>query len=298
MSRKTRKSREDSIFDIIVYFILGIFFVLVAYPLYFIVIASFSDPDAVKRGEVLLWIKDLTLQGYKRILSDSELWLGYLNTVIYAGFGTLLSILCTMGLAYPLSRVQFSGRWPIMVLLLITMYFSGGMIPSYLLIQQLGLRDTRALMIILGMVSVYNVIVAKSFLQANISQELESAAAIDGCGQFRFFWKIVLPLSKSVMAVLVLYYGVAKWNDFMNPLIYIDSTDKYPLALILRDILITASSGLSYEAADPMVLEEKQKIAESIRYGVMIVSSIPVLCLYPFLQKYFVKGVMIGSIKG
>ena len=200
-------------------------------------------------------------------------------------------------MAYPLSRSKFSGRNVIMLILMITMYFSGGMIPSYILISKLNLRNTTFLMVILGCVSVYNIIVTRTFLKSNISDDLEAAASIDGCGSIQFFVRIVLPLSKAIMAVLVLYYGVGKWNDYMNPMIYLDDEERYPLALKLREILLVATSGINYDTLDPTELEKRIQIAESMRYGVMIVSTIPVLCLYPFLQKYFVKGVMIGSVK-
>ena len=292
-----RRSKEDLLFDVLIYAVLGFLLLVVAYPLYFVVLASFSEPGMVNRGEVVFWIKGFNIEGYTRIFQDTTIWRSYLNTIIYTGLGTTLSVVVTMMLAYPLSRSKFSGRNVIMILLLITMYFSGGMIPNYLLVSKLHLRDTVLLMVILGAVNVYNVIVARTFLQANISGDLEAAAAIDGCGSIQFFIKIVLPLSKAIMAVLVLYYGVSKWNDYMNPLIYLDDVGKYPLALKLRELLLVANSNINYDALDPMEAEEKLLIAESIKYGVMIVSTVPVLCLYPFLQKYFVKGVMIGSVK-
>ena len=293
-----RRSPGDVVFDVIIYIILTCMLAVVAYPLYFIVIASFSEPDFVNRGQVVFTIKGFTVSGYNRILQDAELWMSYLNTIIYTFSGTFLAVMTTMALAYPLSRKNFSGRSFLMIFLLITMYLNGGMIPNYLLVSSLGLRDTRTVLIVLGIISVYNVIVARTFLEANISVDLEAAAAIDGCGQIRFFFQNVLPLSKAVISVLVLYYGVARWNDFMNALIYVDDVSKQPLALKLREILISTSASVSFDTQDPLEAEERLRIAESVKYGVMIVSTVPVLCLYPFLQKYFAKGAMIGSVKG
>lgn len=295
VAKKRRKKLTP--FDIVTIIILAIFGFLTAYPMFFCVIASFSDPTEVMLGNVILLPKNITLGGYERMLQDETIWTGYLNTILYVGVGTFLSVLTTMMIAYPLSRTEFGGRKVITIILLITMYFSGGMIPSYILVGNLGLRDTRFYMIIAGLISVYNVIVARSFLVMNIPRDLQEAASMDGCSPIRFFFKMVIPLSKAVMAVLMLYYGVAKWNDYMTGLIYLTDESKFPLALVLKGILITTTSGLSYDTADPMLMMERMKMAESMKYGVMIVSTLPILCLYPFLQKYFVKGVMIGSVK-
>ena len=295
VAQKRRKKLTK--FDVIAIIILAFFGFITAYPMYFCVIASFSDPTKVMLGDVILIPKDITFDGYERMLQDETIWTGYMNTILYVGVGTFLSVLTTMMIAYPLSRKAFAGRKAVTVILLITMYFSGGMIPSYILVGNLGLRDTRFYMMIAGLISVYNVIVARSFLSMNIPQDLQEAAAMDGCSPIRFFIQMVLPLSKAIMAVLMLYYGVGKWNDYMTALIYLSDESKFPLALVLKGILITTTSGLSYDTADPMLMMERMKMAESMKYGVMIVSTLPIMCLYPFLQKYFVKGVMIGSVK-
>ncbi|MFR8035103.1 MAG: carbohydrate ABC transporter permease [Lachnospiraceae bacterium] len=295
VAQKRRKKLTK--FDVIAIIILAFFGFITAYPMYFCVIASFSDPTKVMLGDVILLPKDITFDGYERMLQDETIWTGYMNTILYVGVGTFLSVLTTMMIAYPLSRKAFAGRKAVTVILLITMYFSGGMIPSYILVGNLGLRDTRFYMMIAGLISVYNVIVARSFLSMNIPQDLQEAAAMDGCSPIRFFIQMVLPLSKAIMAVLMLYYGVGKWNDYMTALIYLSDESKFPLALVLKGILITTTSGLSYDTADPMLMMERMKMAESMKYGVMIVSTLPIMCLYPFLQKYFVKGVMIGSVK-
>lgn len=295
--KTVKLSGEDLIFEIVNYAILGLFLLIVAYPLYFVVIASISNPYDVVSGNVYLLPKNITFEGYERIIRDSSIWTGYKNTIFYTTIGTLLSVGLTMMLAYPLSRKHFSGRKFIMVLLLITMYFHGGLIPQYLLVKNLGLRDTWMAIVLLGAVSVYNVIITRSFLEANIPEELEQAAAIDGCSPIKFFTLMVLPLSKAVIAVLVLYYGVGHWNDYFKAMIYLNKSEKFPLQLILRSILVQSQT--TAEMSDDFsVIEEAMRIAEQIKYGVIIVASVPVLILYPFLQRYFIKGVMIGSIKG
>lgn len=291
-----KNSKEDRIFNAAAYFVLAVFAVMVIYPLYFVVIASFSDPYDVLNGNVYLIPKGITLEGYRRIIRDSSIWTGYANTIFYTVIGTSLNVALTMMIGYPLSRGYFSGQKAITTLLLITMYFQGGLIPQYLLVSNLGLRGTRAVMVLLGAVSVYNVIVARSFLQANITRELEDAASIDGCGQLQFFVTMVVPLSKAIIAVLIMYYGIAHWNDYFRAMIYLNKTEQFPLQLILRSILIQSQSLAGSDNIDLAV--ESQRMAEQMKYGVIIVSSVPALLLYPFLMKYFEKGVMIGSVKG
>ncbi len=295
--KKIKKSHEDKIFDTVTYILLGFFMLIVLYPLYFIVIASFSDPYAVLTGKTALLPKGLNVKSYVRIFQEDTIWRGYLNSILYTTTGTLLNVTLTMMIAYPLSRKYFSGRKTIMTILLITMYFSGGLIPTYILVNKLNLRDTFWVMIVLGAISVYNVIVARTFLESNISSELEEAAQIDGCSQFRFFGYMVVPLSKAIIAVLVLYYAVGHWNDYMRGLIYLDKPEKYPLQMVIRSILIQTQM-IEKDTIDIEELNAQMKLAEAMKYGVMIVSSVPVLLLYPFIQKYFIKGVMIGSVKG
>lgn len=290
-------SREDKIFDIVTYVLLGLLLIIIAYPLYFVVIASISDPYAVTSGKVILWPVGVNFRGYSKILQRSDIWIGYFNTFAYTIVGTLINVIFTMAVSYPLSRKYFSGRKVLMIYFMITMYFGGGMIPEFLLIKGLHMRNTFAVMVVLGAVGVFNMIICKSFLEANIPAELEEAASIDGCSSFRFFIQFVFPLSGSIIAVLVLYYGIEHWNDYMRALIYIDDANKYPLQLILRSILIQTELEVS-DSALRETMEEKLKLAESIKYGVIIVASLPVLIIYPFLQKYFAKGVMIGSLKG
>lgn len=294
---KIRRSLEDRIFDFVTTIMLVLVLAIVAYPLYFVVIASISDPYKVLGGEVLMIPKGLNVDSYKKIFADESIWIGYFNSVLYTVCGTALNVALTMSIAYPLSRRYFSGRKVITGILLITMYFSGGMIPTYLLVKNLGLRDSFWVMIFLGAVSVYNIIIARTFLESNIGQELEEAASIDGCSKIRFFFSMVLPLSKAIVAVLVLYYAVAHWNDYMRGLIYLNSADKYPLQLVIRSILIQTQMAAA-DTTDVADIDARMKLAEAMKYGVIIVSCLPTLVIYPFIQKHFVKGVMIGSVKG
>lgn len=293
---KIKNSKEDMIFNIVSYTILGLFALIILYPLYFVLIASISEPYDVLNGNVYLLPKGITFKGYERILNEKSIWTGYLNTIIYTLVGTTLNVSLTMMIGYPLSRKYFSGRKVIMTILLITMYFQGGLIPQYLLISNLGLRGTRAVMVLLGAVSVYNVIVARSFLESNITQDLEDAASIDGCASIPFFLRMVVPLSKAIIAVLIMYYGIGHWNDYFRAMIYLNKTEQFPLQMILRSILIQSQALAGADDADIAV--EAQRVAEQMKYGVIIVASVPVLMLYPFLMKYFEKGVMIGSVKG
>ncbi len=298
-TKKIKSSKEDMIFDILNYIFLGCFLVIIIYPLYFVVIASISEPIDVLNGNVIFYPVGFSLEGYARIFEDITIWRGYLNTIIYTVLATILNVFLTLGIAYPLSRSYFSGRKILLFFLMFTMYFQGGMIPTYMLVSDLGLRNTVAVMVIMGAVNVFNVIITRTFLESNIPSTLEEAATIDGCSQIRFFSRMVLPLSGSIVAVLILYYGIAHWNDYMTALLYLTDEEMYPLQMIIRDILITASS--EAESMDPSMQEslmERVAIAESVKYGVIIISSIPVLIIYPFLQDYFTKSVLVGSVKG
>ena len=291
------RSKEDVVFDIINYIFLGIVLIVCLYPLYFIVIASFSDPVAVNSGDVIIAPIKITFEGYTRLFQDEYIWRGYRNTVMYTILGTALNIFLTMMISYPLSRKRFSGRNILTIFLMITVYFNGGLIPTYLLVKNLDLIDKWPVIILFGALIVHNVIISRVVLQNTITEDLFEAATIDGCSHFTFFFKFVLPLSKALIAVLGLYYGVAHWNEFFNPLIYLRDDKLYPLQLILRSILIKNENSTQL-IGDIESQVQAERIAELIKYGVIIVSSIPVLAIYPFLQKYFVKGVMLGSLKG
>ncbi|PNQ80679.1 MULTISPECIES: carbohydrate ABC transporter permease [unclassified Paenibacillus] len=292
-----RKSKGDMWFDIVNYVMLTIVMLLVLFPLYFVLIASLSDPNLIYSGEVWFFPKGFTLDGYGRIFSDSSIWIGYANSILYAGLGTLIGVAVTVCAAYPLARKGLAGKSAIMWFLLISMFFSGGLIPTYLLIKDLHMLNTIWALVIPGAGGVFNVIIVRTFFQSTIPDEMWEAASIDGCSNTRFFWSIVLPLSKSVIAVMVLYHVVGFWNGFFDALIYLNDENKYPLQLVLRNILVQnqANSGMMIDVES---YAAKMRVTELIKYGVIMVSSLPLLILYPFLQKYFVKGVMIGSIKG
>ena len=294
---RKRVKRGDRLFDFINYLLLGAVALIILYPLYFVVIASISDPTLVNSGQVLLYPKNITFEGYRLIFQREEIWRSYANTIQYTVFGTALGVIVTMLVAYCLSRPDFEGRNFLMTLLMVTMYFGGGLIPTYLLMSNLHLVNTRLILILMGSVSVFNIIMARTFLQSSLSQDLFEAAVLDGCSDIRYFIKIVLPLSKAVIAVLVLYYGVAHWNDYFNGLIYTTNAELQPLQLVLRSILVT-NQLIAQDMTNMENALEAQRIVEIMKYGLIIVSSIPVLAVYPFVQKHFNQGVMIGSVKG
>ena len=297
MKKLKKMSKSDIVFLFIVYATVILISVVILYPLWFVIIASISDPNLVATGEVLLLPKGITFEGFKYIFRDPRIWSGYYNTIRYTVVGTMLALFITVPAGYALSRTDMMGRGLIMKLLIVTKYFSGGLIPTYLVVKSLGLVNTPYVLMILGSFSVFNLILCRTYFLNTMPIELQEAAESDGCGIFQYFMKIVIPLSKSIIAIMVLYYAVGHWNSFFNGLIYVTDSDLYPLQLILRDILITGQS-VDPATVDPESLELMKQIARTIQYGVIIVSSLPVLVLYPFVQKHFVKGVMIGSVKG
>ncbi len=297
MKKTKRTGKRDLLFLIIVHGSVVVISAVILYALWFVVIASISDPNLVASGEVLLWPKGITWEGYKYVLRDKRIWTGYYNTIRYAVVGTIIALFITIPAGYALSRQDMVGRSLIMKLLLFTKYFSGGLIPTYLVVKRLHLVDTPYVLMILGSFSVFNLILCRTFFVNTMPLELQEAAEIDGCNIFQYFIRIVIPLSKAIIAIMALYYAVGHWNSFFNGLIYVTDNKLYPLQVILRDILISGQS-VDPESVDPDALEMMKQIARTIKYGVIIVSSLPVLVMYPFVQKYFVKGVMIGSVKG
>lgn len=295
-----RMSVQDKIFTVFVYLLLGIVMFIVLYPLYVIVIASISDPYAVMRGEVLFYPKDISFVGYKRMLDFSAVWRGYLNTIIYTVAGTLLNVILTMMTGYALSR-DFLGKRVVNFLFIFTMFFGGGLIPTFLLLKSYGLYNNPLIFIFVGAIGVWNVMVARTFMRTSLPNELYEAAVIDGCTHLTYFGKIAIPLSKALMGVLVVYYAVGHWNDFMTGVIYINKMEWQPLQVILRDIL--ASLQMTSESMDLMLQgiqdnSEALRVAESVKYCAIVISTGPMLILYTCMQKYFEKGVMIGSLKG
>lgn len=293
---KVKKTRGDIIFDIVVYGLAAIVMLIILYPLYFIVIASFSDPSQVANGNVWLYPKGFTLDGYKELLKQQDIWTGYGNTVLYTVVGTVIGLAVNIPAAYALSRKDLYGKKVLTFLFLFTMFFNGGLVPTYLTVQQFHLYNTFGVMVLPFSVSVYNIIVARTFFQSSIPADLWDAAQIDGCGNLRYFAQIVLPLSKAILAVLGLWIAVGIWNSYFNALIYLKDTSLYPLQLVLRNILVTnqMQSALGTGEAAQVAL----RMANLLRYSAIIVSTVPIMCVYPFVQKYFNQGVMIGAVKG
>jgi putative aldouronate transport system permease protein len=292
-----RRSKEDKRFDLINIVLLSFVALLVLYPLYFVIIASISNPDRIYSGEMWYRPLEISFDGYRRIFRDGSILTGYRNTILYTTVGTLINVVLTILAAYALSRKDLYGRKIIMLLLVFTMFFSGGLIPTYLLVKKIGLLNTMWALILPKAVGVFNVIVAKSFFEQSIPSELLDAGKIDGCSDFRFFSQIVVPLSKPIIAVMCLFYAVDYWNSYFDALIYFSDEKQYPLQLVLRGILIQTSATFQM-VGDLESMAARQKVAEMVKFGVIIVGALPLLIVYPFIQKYFVKGVMIGSVKG
>lgn len=295
-SNRIRQGLDDRIFDGVVTVIGILIMLIVLVPLIFVVAASFSDPELVLRGKVLLIPKGFTVKAYTMVFENQEIWQGYRNTIFYTVAGTAINIVLTVMAAYPLSRKEMAGRRFFTLVILFTMYFNGGLIPTYLLVRDLGMYNTVWAILIPAAISTYNLIVAKSFFEQSIPQELYESAKLDGCGNVRMLFSIVLPLSKAILAVLVLYYGVAHWNAYFNALIYLRDTTKHPLQVILRNILLLGQT--EQMGSNDVGMGEKIKMVEAIKYSVIVVSSVPILLLYPLAQRYFVSGVMIGAVKG
>lgn len=293
---RIKESFSDYVFLAVVYFFLTCVLLIVLYPLVYIVSSSLSSPQAVSSGRVWLWPVDFSLRGYQVALSNPQIVTGYTNSLFYAFFGTLISTTLTVLLAYPLSRRSFFGRNAIMMFIVFTMLFSGGLIPTYLVVRNLGLLNTRWAMLIPQAVAVWQVIIARTFFQASIPDELVEASELDGCSDLRFLWSIVLPLSKPILAVLVLMYAVGQWNAYFDALLYLKSPELHPLQLVLRSILILNTTATGSMEASAMV--ERRQLADLLKYSLIVVASLPVLIIYPFVQRYFVKGMLIGSVKG
>lgn len=297
MGTKIAEARGDRVFNILNYTILSIFLVIVLYPLVYIVSASFSSATAVITGRVWLWPVDPGLKGYAAVFEYKAVWRGFYNSFYYTALGTIVNVVITVIAAYPLSRKDFVGRNIIMMIFVFTIMFSGGLIPTYMLVRDLGLRNTRWAMIVPTAISVFNVIITRTYFQSTIPHEMLEAAQVDGCTDLKFLAKIVLPLSGPILAVITLFYAVSHWNTYFNALLYLQDRALYPLQMILRSILIQ-------NQIDPnMLLSEedliaRQGLADLLKYSLIVVSTVPVLIIYPFVQKYFVKGVMIGSVKG
>ncbi|MFD1175017.1 carbohydrate ABC transporter permease [Paenibacillus puldeungensis] len=301
MAAVVKETSKDKVFLICNYIYLVLAFIIVAYPVLYIISASISNPKFVSSGEMWLLPKGITFEGYQRVFRDPSIWRGYGNTILYVAIGTFVNLAVTLPAAYSLSRRDFVGRNVIMGIFMVTMFFGGGLVPSYLLIKNLGLVNSMWALILPGATSIYNLIICRTFFQSSIPKELEEAAEIDGCSNFRLFFSIVLPLSMSIIAVMALFFGVGHWNNYFSAMIYLNDEAKYPLQLVLRQILVlqemSAQAG-GISASQATAMNNKAEVAALVKYAVIIVSTLPIIIIYPFLQRYFVQGVMIGSIKG
>ena len=295
--RKIKNPVEDKILYAVVYTIIILFLIAILYPVIFIVSSSFSDSEALQRGEVLLWPIKPTLDGYKAVFNHNSIMTGYRNTIFYTVFGTIINVAMTVICAYPLSRKDMPFRNFFMMLFVITMFFGGGLIPMYLLVNSLGLMNTIWALLLPSALGVYNMIITRTFFQNSVSKELLEAAQIDGCSDARYFFAILLPLSKAVISVIGLYYAVGHWNSYFSALIYIRDENLQPLQLILRTILVASRVDMN-EFQDPDLMEGKLGLEYLLKFSLIVVSTAPIMCLYPFIQKFFEKGVMLGSVKG
>lgn len=298
MKNKIQNSFGDKVFSCVNGTLLVVVLFVILYPLYFVVIASFSDPLQVLAGKVVFWPKNFNLEAYRMVFRDASVMTGYRNTILYTVTGTAISLCLTVLAAYPLSRKDFNGRTFFTLVLSITMFFSGGLIPTYLVISQgLHIQNTMWAVILPGAVSVWNVVIVRTYFQTSIPSEISEAAVVDGATDFQLLFRVILPLSTPVLAVMVLFYGVAQWNSFFNAMIYLKDKDKFPLQLTLRAILLqNTKSGDMLGDIEGAI--NRQMVAETIKYALIVVASAPIIAVYPFLQKYFVKGIMVGAIKG
>ncbi len=291
-----RETKGDTALLISFYFLLTILVMLVLYPIIFVISSSFSSPNAIGSGKVVLLPVEFSTIGYQIIFQYKPLWIGFMNSAIYAVGSGVLSTTITLLAAYPLSRKEFVGKGIVMAFFVFTMFFGGGLIPYYLLLSNLDLIDTRLVMILPGAVSVFHMIIARTFLQSNIPDELFDAASVDGCSHFRFLRSVVLPLSTPLIAILFLFAAVGAWNSYFNALVFLRSQELMPIQIILRNILIENQRFGSIGLVS--VEMQRQKIYDLLKFGMIVVGSLPLMIAYPFVQKHFVKGVLIGSLKG
>lgn len=295
--RKIKTGKEDRLFYAIVYGVVIILTLIVLYPIIYVISASFSSGSAVAEGRVWLWPVEFSLEAYKVVFEYSDLWIGYRNTIFYTAVGTVLNVAITLICAYPMARKNLVGKSVISFVFVFTMMFGGGMIPNYLLVKNLGMTNTIWCMMIPGVMSVYNMLVARNFIQSNIADELLEASIVDGCDDYRFFFDIVLPLSKSIIAVLALWYAVGHWNSYFDAFLYLTNKQLYPLQIYLKEILVQSNIDTS-QIGNSLDALQMASLKELMKYAVIVVSSVPLFAMYPFVQKHFVKGVMVGSVKG
>lgn len=299
-NRNIKESKSDYLFIGINYIFLALALILTLYPMIYVLSASISDPYMVNSGNMWLLPKGITFEGYDKVIQNKDIYTGYLNTIFYTVAGTAVSLAITLPCAYALAKKKLPGKKLVTSLFMFTMFFSGGLIPLYLLIKDLNMLDSRWAILLPTAASFWNIIITRTFLQSTIPEGLEEAAEIDGCNTFGKFFKIILPLSAPIIAVMALFYGVGRWNSYFNEMIFLSDRNKFPLQVFLREILIIAqmNSNENISTTELATMAEQARIGDIMKYAIMIVSTLPIICVYPFLQRYFVKGVMIGSIKG
>lgn len=297
-SRKIRRTTEDKVFSLCVYALGTVFMLLAAYPILYVLAASFSDPEMIVSGQVFLLPKGLQLRAYEAVFKSEDVLIGYRNTVLYSITGTVINVVLTTVGAYALSRPDLAGRNLLTFLISFTMFFSGGMIPTYITIRNLQLLDTFWVMVLPGAVSATNLIIMRNFFQHSVSQEIIEAAWVDGCSNAGTLWRVVLPVSGSIVAVMVIFYFVGHWNAYFDAMIYLSDKNRYPLQVFLREILIQNQLGDMSGGAEAVGQSEMTLLYESLKYAVIVVATLPILLVYPFMQRYFVKGIMMGSVKG
>lgn len=299
MNKKSKiKYNQDRFYYIVCYTVVTVLTLIVLYPVIYILSSSFSNADIVVQGKVWLWPVDINLDAYEMLFNYKNLWSGYANTIFYTVAGTVINLVVTLCCAYPMARKNLRGRSQIMFLFSFTMMFSGGMIPNYILVRSLGLLNTRWSLLLPGAMSVYNMIVCRTFIQSNIPEEMLEASQIDGCNDTQFFFKMVLPLSKPIIAVLALWYAVSHWNSYFSAFLYLKDSSLYPLQLFLREILFTSKNVVETDGMIEAGTSISTNINVVMQYCVIVVSIAPLMCIYPFVQKHFQKGVMVGSVKG
>jgi putative aldouronate transport system permease protein len=298
--RAIKSSREDAIFEVVTKILLIIACLIILYPLYFIIIASISNPDYVIAGKLTVFPMDVTFSGYKKIFRFRNLLNGYKNSFFYALIGGFISATLTLFAAYPLSKKDFSGQKPFTIFLLITMFFQGGMIPLYIVVNKLGLRNTPYVLLIVNGIQVWNLLVTSSYFKSSHIESLNEAAEIDGCSHFGYFFKILLPISRPIIVTMLLFYAVWQWNDFFRAMIYLDKPDYQPLQIVLKELLATSqvSSTIYDMMEDQEALTEMLRAAEQMKYGVIVMATLPMMVVYLTMQKYFIQGITMGSVKG
>jgi len=298
------KRQGDLRFDIILIIVMAFLTLLFFYPMYLVIISSFSSPEAVYRGEVLVWFSGWNTTGFKHVLETEELWQGYANSGYYTVLGTAINLFFTMTGAFVLSRPHFGLKKLFTIMILITMFIGGGMIPTYLLVKDLGMLNTVWSLVLPGALSTWNLMVTRTFLQTSLPEELHESAEIDGCNNMQYFVRIVLPLSTTIIVVMGMFYAVGHWNSYFSAMLYITKKEMYPLQLVLRNLLLNAEYAMSAAKEgfmDDYLMEKMQEmyyIAESMKYIIVLATTAPILIIFPFVEKYFVKGVMVGSLKG